>query len=173
MQQQLQQQAAEQAAASGFAPNGGRVQAQNRATNEAIMNAILNQNRDYEIAAAQQNRQDQLQALGIAESILGGQVGRSGNVFQNILSGQQANRDDLFRGKQFDLQKELGVGGLGIDQQRVSNQNRQFDASHGLNILQFLEGQRQHNNSMGFNWAGLNQQGQNATLQNILRTIGG
>jgi len=173
MSQQLQQQQAEEAAASGFSGAGGRVGAQNRATQDTIMNAILGQNRDIEIGASQQNRQDQLQALGVAESILGGQVGRGSQVYSDILAGQQANRGDHWTGQQLALQRELGIGGLNIDQQRVSNQNRQFDAGHGLNILQFLEGQRQHDNSTGFNWATLNANQQGATMDRILQAIRG
>jgi hypothetical protein len=170
MSQQLQQQRGDAIAARGF--GGGQIDASNRAMNEAMMQAILGQNRDIEISAAQQNRQDILQALGVTESILGGQVGRSSNTFNDILAGQQANRGDFWTGKQLDLQKELGVGGLGLDQQRINNQNRQFDASHGLNILQFLEGQRQHDNGMGFNWAGLNANQQGNTMDRILGILG-
>jgi hypothetical protein len=172
MQKQLQAQQDEQLSAQGLSSMGGAAQAGRRRTADAIQSAILGQNRDMEIQAAGQNRQDQLQALGVAESILGGQIGRGSQVFGNILQGQQANRDDMWKGKQLDLQKELGVGGLNIDQQRVSNQNRQFDAGHGLNILQFLEGQRQHNNSLGFNYNQLNQQGQSSTINQILGMLG-
>lgn len=172
-QQQLQQQQQDELASRGFSLNGGAADAGRRKTNDAITSAILGQNRDYEIQAATQNRQDQLQALGVAESILGGQVGRAGDVFGNVLAGQQANRDDLWKGKQLDLQRELGVGGLNIDQQRVGNQNRQFDASQGLNILQFLESQRQHNNSLGYNYNALNANQQSQMMQSILNSIGG
>lgn len=167
MTQQLQGKAAEDIAARGFG-NGGQMAASNRAMNENLQQAILGQNRDIEIGATQQNRQDVLQALGVAESILGGQVGRSSNVFNDILAGQQANRGDHWTGKQLDLQERLGVGGLNLDSRRIDQQGRQFDASHGLNILQFLESQRQHDNGLGFNWASLNQNGQQATIDQIL-----
>jgi hypothetical protein len=169
--QQRDAQLAEELAARGMSSYGGAASAGRRKTADAIESAILGQNRDIDIQAAQQNRQDELQALGIAESILGGQVGRSGNVFQNILAGQQANRDDLFRGKQLDLQKELGIGGLNIDQQRVANQNRQFDAGHGLNILQFLEGQRQFNGNLGFNYNQLSANQQSGMMNSILNSL--
>ena len=162
---QQRQQQDEEIAASGFSSNGGRRDAQMRATNENLMNAILGQNRDMEIMASQQNRMDQLNALQAAEAIMGGQVGRGSQVYGDILAGQGANRDDFWTGRQLDLQRELGIGGLNIDQQRVSNQANQFGQTLG-------EDKRQHNNSMGFNWAQLNQNGQNSTVNQILKMMG-
>lgn len=87
------------------------------------------------------------------------------------LGQQQANRDDYYRGKGLDLQEKLGVGGLNLDQQRINNQNRQFDASNALNILQLLEQMRESDNGLGFNWASLGQNAQNNAI-NTLRSMG-
>ena len=171
-QQQQDAKDAEDLASRGFTAPGGLSEARKRKTAEAVQNAILGQNRDFEVQAAQQNRQDQLQALGTAEAILGGQVGRSSQVFNDILAGQQANRGDHWTGEQLKLQRDLGQAGINIDQQRVNASNKQFDASHGLDILRFLEGQRQFNGQNGLGWAQLNQNGQNATMDAIMRALG-
>jgi hypothetical protein len=92
----------------------------------------------------------------------------SANFAQNQ---QQANRDDYWKGKGLDLQDKLGTGGLNNDNRRIDNQASQFDKGYGLNILQFLEGQRQNDNSMGFNWAQLGQQGQQSLIAQIMAGI--
>jgi hypothetical protein len=171
MAKQLQDQQQSDLVDRGFSMSGGTADAQKRATNENLTNAILGKRRDIEIQAAQQNRQDETNALAAAEGILQGQTGRAGQVYGNVLQGQQANRDDYYRGKGLDLQEKLGVGGLGIDQQRVTNQSNQFDKSNALNILQYLEGMRQSDNSNGLGWAQLNQQGQNSTIDKILQAL--
>lgn len=206
-QRQLDSVAADDAAARGFSLSGGQAEAAKRKNAEAIQKAILGSNRDLDIQAVSQNRQDTLNALEQAERILAGQTARSSDIYNSTLKGQaataadrqamsqsaiqralqqfsggldsanfdlgqqQANRDDYYRGKGLDLQKELGVGGLNLDQQRINNQNRQFDASNALNILQLLEQMRESDNGLGFNWASLNQNAQNNAI-NTLRSMG-
>lgn len=161
---QAQQQADEEAAASGFALNGGRAVAQRRASNESLTNAILGQNRDIEIKAAEQNRQDQLNAAQLSEAILGGQVSRGSQVYGDILAGQSANRGDYWTGKAQDLQRYGIDQGVAVDTSRIASGDRQFNARLG-------EDARQSNNQMGFNWAQLGQNGQNALIQAIMGTL--
>ena len=206
-QRQLDSAAADDAAARGFSLSGGQAEAAKRKNAEAMQKAILGSNRDLDIQAVSQNRQDTLNALEQAERILAGQTARSSDIYNSTLKGQaataadrqamsqsaiqralqqfsgnldsanfdlgqqQANRDDYYRGKGLDLQKELGVGGLNLDQQRINNQNRQFDASNALNILQLLEQMRESDNGLGFNWASLNQNAQSNAI-NTLRSMG-
>lgn len=206
-QHQLDQQAQDDAAARGFSLSGGQAEAAKRRNAEALQKAILGSNRDLDIRAASQNRQDILNALEQGERILSGQTARSSDIYNSTLKGQgataadrqavsnsaiqraiqqftgnmdsaqfdlgqqEANRDDYYRGKGLDLQRELGVGGLNIDQQRVNNQSSQFDKNYGLNILQLLEQMREHDNNSGFNWASLNQNASNNAI-NTLRSMG-
>jgi hypothetical protein len=163
--QQQQAQAAEQAGASGFALSGGRLDASSRAAQERMMDAILGKNRDMDIAAAQQNRADELQALQAAEGIMGGQIGRSGEVYGNILAGQQANRGDHWEGQRLDLQKLLGEKGIAVDMSRIASGDRQHAASLG-------EDARQFNSSNALGWATAGINGQNQLVQQILQMMG-
>lgn len=167
--QQLRQQKADELAARGLDPNGGSAQVNNRRMDEALTKTLLSQGRDIDIQAAIQNRQDVLGALGASEGLLQGQTNREGDIFRNAILGQTTALDNYWRGKQFGLQEKLGVGGLSLDERRINEGSRQFDKGYGLNVLQFLEGQRQHNNNSGFNWAQLNQQGQ----QGVIATLRG
>lgn len=209
MANQLRQANQQAAAGRGFNPAGGSVAASNRLTDENLVNAILGKNRDIEIGAASQNRQDELNALQASEGILSGQVGRGSEVYGNILKGQglqaaddqqvsqdainraiaqfsgdmqganfklgqdQANRDDYWRGISTDLQRELGVGGLDLDRSRLNQQGDQFNQSYGLDVLRFLEGQRQSDNNLGFNYNTLNSQNNNNMMNYIMSVIGG
>jgi hypothetical protein len=164
-QREADEAAAAELGASGFGFNGGRADAQRRASSEGLESAILGSNRDLDIMATQQNRNDQLNALQAAEGILGGQVGRSSSTFQDILRGQQANRDDHWTGEQLALQRLLGEKGIGVDMARISSGDRQFDARLGEDVRQF-------NNQMGFNWAGLNANQQGDMMNRILGILG-
>jgi hypothetical protein len=209
MGQQYNQQAQDNLAARGFSVGGGQADAARRASQDSVMSAILGQNRDIEIGAANQNRTDELNALNASEGILQGQQVRGGEIYNNTLKGQgmqaedkrmvsqdainrslgqfgadmdtanfglgvqQANRGDYWTGQQLGLQRELGVGGLGIDQQRVNNQDSQFGQNHALNVLGFLEGQRTSNNNLGFNYDQLNSNNNNTMMQTIMSMLGG
>jgi hypothetical protein len=247
MQQQIAQ-AIRQGAVGRGAVDSGRTLAREEGAFGDMLNQVLTGNRDIDIAAAQTNRADQLQALGAIESLLSGQMGRASTVFGNTLQGQTAqaadsrtaaqdaiaraitgydasrqgaefdlrqqgaNADERFRGHQsersaedaalqrvlaqfgidesvanntlanrgetradaaFGLQRELGIGGLELDRFRTGEQSRQFDESNALNILQFLEQQRQHNNNLGFNYNQLQNSGQNSLVQMVMSLLGG
>lgn len=173
MQKQEEQQAEDELAARGFSGNGGLAAAQRRKTQENMMNAILGSNRDIDIMRSQQNRADELNALQAAEAIMGGQVGRSGEVFGNILAGQGANRDDYWKGGQLALQEKLGLGGLDVDKARIGQAARDSAGQLALGDRRLSEDARQFNSQNALGWAGLNMNGQNATIQQIMQMIGG
>jgi hypothetical protein len=228
------------AAARGTA-GGGFAGALDRRINDAASSEILRNNRDVDIAAAQTNFRDRLNALSAGDSVLNNQMGREATAFDSLLRGQTAQAganqaaadsrfrtadfglrregmqaDENFRGfdsrrgaedrglqrqiaqadidraiaghnsgnyfsgrdadrgdRALDLQGELGRGGLSLDRDRLNSANDQFGKNFGLNIMQFLEGRRQADNGMGFNWAQLNQNGQQSMMDNILRLVGG
>ncbi len=87
----------------------------------------------------------------------------------NYFGERDANRGD--RG--LDIQKALGEGGLAMDRARLSSSDRQFDKSYGLNLMQFMEGKRQADNNLGYNYTSLGQQGQNGLMDKILGLLGG
>lgn len=89
------------------------------------------------------------------------------------LGQQQANRGDYWTGQQLGLQRELGQGGLDIDRGRLGEQGREFDMNNALNVLQLLEGQRQANNNLGFNYNQLNSNNNNSLMGYLMSLIGG
>jgi hypothetical protein len=209
MAQQVKEQNALDAISRGFNAQGGSAVNADRLLKENLISNILNKNRDIEIGAASQNRADELAALAGSEGILSGQVGRAGDVYNNILKGQttqaadreavaqdaisraisqfgadlqganfnlnqqQANRSDFRQGQSLDLQRELGIGGLNLDQSRLGEQGREFDLSNALNVLQFLEGARQANNNLGFNYTALNANQNSALMNTIFNLVNG
>lgn len=97
----------------------------------------------------------------LATAGLGAQIG-SENA-RLALQAALANNDLFFQGRDADradsalaLQGELGRGGLGLDSRRLDETGRQFNLSHALAIQHFLEGQRQFDGTMGFNYANAN-----------------
>lgn len=208
---------ASSAAARGVS-GGGNEAGINRRIYDSASSNILRNNQDLDINAAQTNRQNELDALGAAEQMLSGQMGRATAGFGATLAGETAqadanragvasnfdrsrfemdkglsqfginqaiagnardnyatdlsayfgNRDANRSDRALDINRELGQGGLDIDRSRLTETGRQFDAGHGLDIMRFLEGQRQADNSLGFNYSQLNQQGQQSLIDRIL-----
>lgn len=60
----------------------------------------------------------------------------------DFISGQQSRA----------LQELLGRMGIGVDQQRIAEQARQFDRGFGLDFLRFLEGRDQFGRSLNQQW---------------------
>jgi hypothetical protein len=228
-------QLARQFAASRGMTNGAGLAGILSQLSGATGDQIIKSNRDLDLAALERNRADQLAALGMADSVMSGQMGRAGQAFQNTLAGQGAqaqdsrsvaqdaiaraiaghgadmqsaafnlqqqamNADERFKqfgtersaqdaaiqrvlsqfginqgvvdadraNRALELQKALGEGGLALDSRRLDMQGSQFDKGFGLDMLRFLEGQRQHDNSTGLGYANLGQQGQNALMNFI------
>lgn len=67
--------------------------------------------------------------------------------------GQDIDKD--LEGRRLDIQNILGTGGLDIDRARLTESGRQFDQSHLLDLLSFLENQRQFNRRLGYDYTGL------------------
>lgn len=94
--------------------------------------------------------------------------------------GMTTQSEELRRANEaLKTQRDLGEGGLAVDRDRVGlersrldSQNRQFDKGYGLDVLRFLEGQRQSDNGLGFNYAQLNNNGQNSLMDFISRILG-
>lgn len=95
-------------------------------------------------------------SLGGAELGLREHLGQQQYGLDRALGGAQLDLDELLGRGNLDLQERLGMAGVGVDQARLGESGRQFDLSHALAIAQFLENQRQGNNSLGYNYAALN-----------------
>jgi hypothetical protein len=176
--QQLRGQASNDLAARGFDPAGGVSQAVGGELDMGLIDSLINSNRDIDLAATAQKRQDVLGALAAAEGMLGGQVSRAG-----ALSGDAAQWAGIDYGKSKDdrmmlLQEFLGKSGVDLDTQRLAEQKSQFKTATGLDLARFLESvrqfdvgfgenQRQFNNNSALNWTNVN----NAQQNNLLRYL--
>lgn len=78
----------------GFNPMGNQAQWQQQELQGQLGNQLLAGRRDVATKAALQNRADELNALQAAEAGLSGDTSRMSQIFQNILSGQQAQAGD-------------------------------------------------------------------------------
>jgi hypothetical protein len=145
MQDQLAQQLAQRYASQGTA-GGGRHASEQGRLGTALAGDVLNSNREIDIARMQQNRADELNA-----------VGAGGSYLQQQLAHQmaQAGENQMGFGSQADavrfaLESALAQGNLDLGYQGQVNQNDQFYSAQALSKLLAM--------------AGLNFQYQNAAL---------
>jgi hypothetical protein len=122
---------------------------------QGVASDMLNMFRDIETQAALQNRDSELAALQAAEDFINGRFGR------------QIGRDQL------NLQRELGMGGLAIDRDRLTESGRQFNMGHQLNWAGLLNNMVMGRLGHGLDLAQLQQTGNANWLQQLLRGIGG
>jgi hypothetical protein len=115
---QQQQMAAQNAASRGTNLDTQFNTSQNEIGNSMREN-ILGSYRDIDINAALTNRQGQLDALGMSDNVLSGQVGRQGQQYASYLNGQgamqgenQARFDNQFKPAEFNMARELQQEGL-------------------------------------------------------------
>lgn len=94
---------------------------------------------------------------------------------QSQFQNREANRayglsqQDMARlNRALDIQKQLGLGGLDIDRARIGESGRQFDLGYILNLMQFLESQRQFNAGQGFDWSQLQNLVNNGATNTLL-----
>lgn len=155
MQAQQMGQLSANAAARGVSGDGA-VGAVGRRIGDATRSNILQSQRDINIAAAQTNQQDRLNALGAGNSYQSGLMGNAVSGYGALLGGQQAQANDMFRQNQteadavnFALQRAMQQEGLyqaqAASQQQAFGQQQQadqFGLNYGLNLSQ-LEMQKQ------------------------------
>jgi hypothetical protein len=119
-------------------------------------------------AAEDKTLQRKLSQFDINKAISGQNLDAYKTNSGNYFSGLDALRGD----KSLALQGELGRGGLDMDRARLASSDAQFSKNYGLNLLQFLEGQRQANNQTGLGYAQLGAQGQSGLIQQIMGMLG-
>jgi hypothetical protein len=169
----------QQQVASGFGTPGGYQQSQQRRIGEGTNTALLQGSQDLALARMQQDRQDEINALNAASGFMGQDAARQGTLYQSLLSGQNAQAGDNFRGygsqadafnnhqqvalsaQQLALQRALGQGGLDLDARRLGESGRQFDLGHQLNWASLMEQMLQGRLGYGMDLAGLQQNAQN------------
>lgn len=124
---------------------------------QQALDSILGSNRAIDMQAAQQNRQDELAALNAGNSFLNDQLSRSTQAYGTQLQGQLA-------------QEQLKQQGFrsGLDLYNADLATEFGRGSANLDVLRYLENQRQFNNNLKLNWAQLDQQGQLGMLQWLL-----
>lgn len=178
MQAQLRDQAAvmqqgnEQAIRQGYATRGyegGGLEGADIANlrNQTSSN-LLDQFRNLNVNAAQQNYNDRLNALSGSEGVLGGQVNRNVSQFGATHQGQmdqeqlnQAQVQSQNAATQFALQRALEEEGMKQAAAGIGVQTRGQDIQSLLGLGQ-----------LGFNYANLNSNNQNAALNRALGITG-
>jgi len=172
LQRQAQQQGQQQLAGRGFGAGGGSQQQLNAQTNQQMMNQVLAGRRDVALKAAQQNRQDELQALQQS-----GQMAQQD--FSNDMQLGQLGLNQINQNRQGNLQDFLGLHGADMDVMRLQEGQNQFNKTFGLDFLRYLqngdqfnqsmgENKRQFNNQMGYNWSNLQGQQMDNFLARLL-----
>ncbi len=148
---QTQGQMASQMAARGISPNSNYAQGQNRAVLQGMNSDIMNNNRGLNIAAAQSNRGDLLNAIQAGGDFQNQALQRAIGGYQAGLAGTEAQRaenalamNSQHQNWQTALQA-LGLGsssalqnqGLNLQGQQINNQASQFDRNFGFQQQQF------------------------------------
>jgi hypothetical protein len=173
----------QQQVASGFGTPGGYQQSQQRRIGEGTNTALLQGSQDLALARMQQDRQDEINALNAASGFMGQDAARQGTLYQSLLSGQNAQAGDNFRGygsaadafnnhqqvalsaQQLALQRMLGQGGLDLDSRRLGESGRQFDLGHQLNWASLMEQMLQGRLGYGLSLSQQQQDAQNRMFQ--------
>lgn len=148
---QAQGQLKDNLAARGISSRLGMGQAQNRQIMSDTGQQILNNNRNIDLAAAQQQRQDLLSSLQAGGDFQNSVMGRALSGYNANLSGLGANRDEAttsiqsalqqyqagLQGQQLASQSALGAQGNALQGQQLAQQGSQFDRNFGLDTQKF------------------------------------
>lgn len=172
MQKQFGTQAQQQAASRGFGGGGGTQQALQSQMAQDTMNQILSGRRDVALKAANQNRQDEMNALDASQRL-------SGQEWEADMGRSALNLNQMNQNRQSNLQEWLGRHSADMDMLGFEQGRDQFNKGFGLDFLRYLaqkdqfgqtlgENQRQFNNVEGRQWAGLNADQQNRMMQTIM-----
>lgn len=146
------------------------------------LNSILTSNRNVDVTAAQTNRQDELNALTASSGVAQDQLNRALAGYNAGLSGAQfnlgvgqANAAEKYKAQQAALDQAMKQEGINesVAQNAQGNYQQQLAAAFGqnsanLDLSKYLEGIRQFNDTLGFNYNNLDQNAQLAVLQAIL-----
>jgi hypothetical protein len=183
---QLRNELAQNAASRGTY-GGGNMQATQRRAADATSFDLTRNNRDIDINAAATNMADRRAAAELGNKYTVDQTNRGQGIaeynrddrrfafgtesdkvnfaLQRALSQaglQQGDLDAAIRAWQVGTTRDLGQSGLDLDQQRITNQAKQFAAAHGLDWVRVLNDMVMGRANYGVDLAQLQQQGQNS-----------
>lgn len=173
MMKQLQGQGQQQMMQRGFGANGQQAQAQNQQLQGQMAQQLLSGRRDIALQAAQQNRQDELNALNASLGLNQQEYAQDMGLSQQALGQMNQNR-------QSNMNEMLGKHGMDMDIKNWQTQKDQFGKTFGLDFLRYLqqgdqfnrslgENQRQYNGNMGLNWSQFNAAQQQGFLDMIMK----
>lgn len=157
----------------GFGANGLQAQAQNQQLQGQMAQQLLSGRRDIALQAAQQNRQDELNALNASLGLNQQEYAQDMGLSQQALGQMNQNR-------QANMNEMLGKHGMDMDIKNWNTQKDQFGKTFGLDFLRYLqqgdqfnkslgENQRQYNGNMGLNWSQFNANQQQSFLDMIMK----
>ncbi len=176
--------------------NSGAADAFRSNNNSNVNNAILSGNRATDLAAINQNRQDQLNALTASSGLQQDQLGRATNSYNTALGGQTALDTSKLNHAQFGF----GVDNANANQQQLQYQSQKAanDAafqralqlsqnnqaiygqdvatklgldSSNLDYQKYLTQKQQFGDQLGFNYNQLDQNGNLQQQSNLLNAI--
>lgn len=130
-------------ASRGFSGAGGAQLAADAAVDNQLIDSLINSNRDIDLMALERNREDQLNALQIADSVLSGQMSRGSEGFRNTLAGTQLQEDINMGRADFGERQRMFDSEFGLDASRLGEEQRQFDFGANLDRSRLGEEQRQ------------------------------
>lgn len=154
----------------GFGSGGGMQAGVDAQVNSAMLDSIINSNREVDIGAASTNFADRLAALQAGSGFLNDAETRAGMADDRRIRNADFRYGQMRDDRNANLQEFLGREGVRLDNARLTEDGRQFNTAFGLDILRFLESQRQHNNNTGLGWAGLQQNAQDSLAAWLART---
>jgi hypothetical protein len=124
---------------------------------QGMIEGLTKSYRDIDMMRAATNRQDELGALGASDAFMNNQLGRAQTGYQTRLGGQMAQ--EQLNQAQFGSQMDLA---------NLLDRRQLAQAGEHSNAFNTNEGVRQFNSGMGFNYAQLANNNQNALIRALL-----
>jgi len=160
MQKGQQQNIHQLAANQNMLGSGGEMANIQNIGNQTQQN-LLGGYRDIDVAAARTNYQDILNALGMSENVMSGQLGRGLEQYRTGFGTEMAQE---------------GLNQAGVQSQNAATQfalQRALESANlGFNYNQLGQNQNQFLNNLGFNYANLNANQSNTQMNALLRALG-
>lgn len=98
----------------------------------------------------------------LAQQGLNQQGAQSGlAAYNSDINAWQQYQNNLNSQRQLDIQSQLGNAGIGVDQQRLQEQGREFNSNNQLNWAQLLNDMYMGRSNLGLNYAQLQNTAQN------------
>lgn len=173
MQKQAQESIDERFAAQGRT-NGGAYDAQNNRLDQATISDILASYRDVDERGANARRDELLRTSDALRMAMDSGASRANSFYQSLLQGQELQGkenskawESQFAPYELALKKALGEQGASLDWSKLNEDarqyglglhedQRQFNLKTMVDLIKFMEEQRQFNEGMGLDWTKFN-----------------